>query len=155
MVGNMILMADFEKIVPGVVRLTKPPWSKTHFTSSRHATFGLIIICAFVLQVCIGVFIFHTFDSNHDPKEIHILTWMHRLWGYAVLTCGLAHVYFGMDAYGIWPGGKETVWILYYVWVAVLRAVFLGGSVMKLLVHRKDNKNGQGDGYNGGSDFEA
>src|SRR5690554_2771672 len=79
-----------------VVGFTKSPSPKTHFTSSRHAMFGLIIICALVLQVCIGVFIFHTFDPNRDPKKIHIPTWMHRFMGYAALICGLVQVHFGM-----------------------------------------------------------
>ncbi|KAI8600328.1 hypothetical protein EDD21DRAFT_377525 [Dissophora ornata] len=114
---------------------------------SAHRLLGFIIVGMLVLQVCIGVFIYHTFDPNRDPNKIHVPTWIHRLWGYVVLICGLIQVRLGLVRYGMWPTGKEAVWYVFDVWVVLLVLVFLGGSVLKkwLDVRNRSSKNGQDD----------
>ncbi|KAG0306285.1 S-methyl-5-thioribose-1-phosphate isomerase [Dissophora globulifera] len=110
---------------------------------TSHSLFGVILITALVLQVCIGIFIFHTFNPNRDPNKIHVPTWMHRIWGYAVLIGGLVQVNLGIARYGMWPTGKEGVWLAYDVWVALLVLVFLGGSVLKKWMEVRRTRKGQ------------
>ncbi|KAG0208594.1 hypothetical protein BGX28_000518 [Mortierella sp. GBA30] len=138
--GFLTAIAAFITVI---VAYEKAPQPEKHFVSSPHATFGLVIICMLVIQVLIGIFIFHTFDPSRDPAlGPTIPTWMHRFWGYAVLICGLVQVNLGMTEYGGWPTGKESVWYGYYVWIAILVVIFLGGSVVKRLRARRQRQEG-------------
>ncbi|KAF9960396.1 hypothetical protein BGZ72_007054 [Mortierella alpina] len=141
--GFLTAVAAFITII---VAFEKSPQQKTH-VDSPHAKFGVVIVCMLVVQVCIGIFIFHTFDPSRDPaKGPTIPTWVHRFWGYAVLVCGLAQVAMGLDKYGEWPTGKEGVWIFYYIWVVILVVIFLGGSVFKKLRSNQQRKRNDGGG---------
>ncbi|KAF9574289.1 hypothetical protein EC968_007058 [Mortierella alpina] len=145
--GFLTAVASFITII---VAFEKSPQPRNH-VDSAHARFGVAIICMLVVQVCIGIFIFHTFDPSRDPaKGPTIPTWVHRFWGYAVLVCGLVQVAMGMQKYGEWPTGKEGVWIFYYIWVAILVVIFLGGSVLKRL---RSNRNQQRRGDDGGGAY--
>ncbi|KAG0376126.1 hypothetical protein BGX24_008256 [Mortierella sp. AD032] len=98
--------------------------------------------------------IVYSTHAKYDPTKtrqsavVRIPTWVHRCWGYAVLITGLVQVYLGMKQYGMWPTGKEVIWYLYYVWVAVLVAgVFVLGSILKCVGdRRKDGRRGVVDG---------
>ncbi|KAF9940124.1 hypothetical protein BGZ67_008303 [Mortierella alpina] len=132
--GFLTAVAAFITVI---VAFEKSPQPKTH-VDSAHAKFGVAIICMLVVQVCLGIFIFHTFDPSRDPaRGPTIPTWVHRFWGYAVLVCGLTQVALGLQMYGEWPTGKEGVWIFYYIWVGILAVLFLGGSVFKKLMSRR------------------
>ncbi|KAF9967171.1 hypothetical protein BGZ70_010514, partial [Mortierella alpina] len=144
--GFLTAVAGFITVI---VAFEKAPQQKTH-VGSAHAQFGVVIICMLVIQVCIGIFIFHTFDPSRDPaKGPTVPTWVHRFWGYAVLVCGLAQVALGLQKYGEWPTGKEGVWVFYYIWVALLAIIFLGGSVFKRLRNNRHQQRRRDDG--GGS----
>ncbi|KAF8936231.1 hypothetical protein EDD21DRAFT_143660 [Dissophora ornata] len=125
------------------------PDGAPQINESPHSTFGVILIGALVMQVCIGIFIFHTFDPNRDPNKIHIPTWMHRIWGYCVLIGGMVQVNMGMNLYGMWPTGKEGVWYAYDAWVAIVVLVFVGGSILKKWrdVKNSRSKKEELDGY--------
>ncbi|KAG0340409.1 hypothetical protein BG004_006417 [Podila humilis] len=122
--------------------------AKSHFSASDHATLGLVIILAMLLQVGVGIYIFHTFDpTTHDPNNPTVPTWVHRGWGYCVLGMGFAQIHMGMKLYGAWPTGKEAVWYVYGVWVGVICAVFVLGSLLKRW--RSKNRRGGGNGGSG------
>ncbi|KAF9283947.1 hypothetical protein BGZ68_004981 [Mortierella alpina] len=148
--GFLTAVAAFITVI---VAFEKSPQQKTH-VNSTHAKFGVVIICMLVVQVCIGIFIFHTFDPSRDPTKPTIPTWVHRFWGYATLICGLVQVALGLQKYGEWPTGKEGVWIFYYIWVSILALIFLGGSVFKKLRNNQQRKRNDGNGsyYNQESD---
>ncbi|KAG0016872.1 hypothetical protein BGZ81_011015 [Podila clonocystis] len=115
-----------------VVAVAQSPMSKDHFTTSNHALLGLMIILAMVLQVAIGIYIFHTFNpATHNPNNPTIPTWVHRGWGYCVLAAGFAQVHLGLNLYGAWPTGKEAIWYIFGVWVGLICCVFVFGSVVK------------------------
>jgi hypothetical protein len=102
---------------------------------STHAIVGFVLVGALVLQVAVGFFIFTKYDPTRSRQAaiVRIPTWVHRCWGYTVLITGLVQVHLGMKLYGLWPTGKEVVWYLYYVWVAVLVVgVFGVGSLLKM-----------------------
>ncbi|KAF9584514.1 S-methyl-5-thioribose-1-phosphate isomerase [Lunasporangiospora selenospora] len=124
--GFLLALAAF---ICAIVAVSKTP--RSHFSASGHAILGLVIICAMVIQVALGVFIFMTFNPNRDPPSYVVPTWMHRLWGYSVLIVGLVQVHMGISLYGEWPTGREGVWIAYYVWIAVVGAIFIFGSFIK------------------------
>lgn len=112
----------------------KSPQGPPQISASTHAEFGIILFAALVLQICIGIFIFHTFDISRVDRprlRLVITTWMHRLWGYAVLIGGLFQINLGMTLYGMWPTGQEAVWYVYDAWVAILVAIFVLGSAFK------------------------
>ncbi|KAI7828151.1 hypothetical protein BC939DRAFT_474880 [Gamsiella multidivaricata] len=94
-----------------IVAIYKSPDAEdgVEFEANPHTVLGVALIAAIILQVCIGIFIFHTFDPNRDPRKIHVPTWMHRIWGYVVLIAGLEQVHLGMLLYGAWPTGKEGI----------------------------------------------
>ncbi|KAF8934930.1 hypothetical protein BGZ52_002375 [Haplosporangium bisporale] len=132
----LIVVATSQSIMP-----TK------HFTSSNHAFLGLVIICAMVLQVGVGIYIFHTFNpATHDPNNPTILTWVHRGWGYCVLAAGFAQVHLGMSLYGAWPTGKEAIWYVFGVWVGLICCVFVFGSIAKRWRSRRIKDNGRESG---------
>lgn len=117
----LIVVATCESIVP-----------MKQFTTSSHAFLGIVIIFAMVLQVSVGIYIFHTFNpATHDPNHPTILTWVHRGWGYCVLAAGFAQVHLGLVLYGEWPTGKEAIWYVFGVWVGLICCVFVFGSVAK------------------------
>jgi hypothetical protein len=91
-----------------------------------------------------GIFIFHTFDPNRDPDKFHVPTWMHRIWGYAVLICGIVQVHYGIERYGQWPSRTEAVWILFHVWFIFLGVVFVCGSILKLVLARRRGRELEG-----------
>ncbi|KAF9310135.1 hypothetical protein BG003_008887 [Podila horticola] len=127
--GFCTALIAFTLIVVAVSQSFTP---KNHFTTSNHAFLGIIIILAMVLQVAVGIYIFHTFDpTTHDPNNPTIPTWVHRGWGYCVLAAGFAQVHLGLNLYGEWPTGKEAIWYVYGVWVGLICCVFVFGSVFK------------------------
>ncbi|KAF9118068.1 hypothetical protein BGX30_004853, partial [Mortierella sp. GBA39] len=71
-------------------------------SASTHAELGVVVSVALVLQVVIGIYIFHTWDITRVDRprlRLVITTWMHRLWGYAVLSVGLYQTYLGLVLY--------------------------------------------------------
>lgn len=117
----LIIVASSQSIMP-----------TTQFTASNHAFLGIVIIFAMILQVGVGIYIFHTFNpATHDPNNPTIPTWVHRGWGYCVLAAGFAQVYLGLTQYGAWPTGKEAIWYVFGVWVGLICCVFVFGSVAK------------------------
>lgn len=116
------------------IAANKSPPGPFPISASKHGVLGVILFSALVLQICIGIFIFHTFDITRADRprlRLVITTWMHRLWGYTILICGLVQIHLGMTLYGMWPTGREAVWHLYDAWVAILVAVFVLGSAFK------------------------
>ncbi|KAG0314167.1 hypothetical protein BGZ97_009568 [Linnemannia gamsii] len=135
--GFLIVIAAFTCIF---VAAYKSPQGPTPVSASKHGEFGVILFAAMVLQICIGIFIFHTFDITRADRprlRLVITTWMHRLWGYAVLIGGLVQVNLGMVLYGMWPTGREAAWYVYDAWVVILIAVFVLGSAFKWWRARK------------------
>ncbi|KAF9326745.1 S-methyl-5-thioribose-1-phosphate isomerase, partial [Linnemannia elongata] len=129
--GFLIVIAAFACIF---VAAYKSPQGPTPVSASKHGVFGVILFSAMVLQICIGIFIFHTFDITRVDRprlRLVITTWIHRLWGYAVLIGGLVQVNLGMVLYGMWPTGREAAWYVYDAWVVILIAVFVFGSAFK------------------------
>ncbi|KAF9302529.1 hypothetical protein BGZ74_005231 [Mortierella antarctica] len=131
-----------------IVATAQSPMHKDHFTTSNHALLGLVIVIAMVLQVAVGIYIFHTFDpTTHDPNHPTIPTWVHRGWGYIVLAAGFAQVHLGMKLYGAWPTGKEAIWYIYGVWVGLICCVFVFGSVFKRWRAKRARRRGNTRGY--------
>lgn len=129
--GFLIVTAAFACIF---IANHKSPQGPSPISASTHAEFGVILVVAMVLQICIGIFIFHTFDISRVDRphlRLVITTWMHRFWGYAVLIGGLFQINLGMTLYGMWPTGQEVVWYVYDAWVAILVATFVLGSAFK------------------------
>ncbi|KAF9963503.1 hypothetical protein BGZ65_002843 [Modicella reniformis] len=132
--GFLLAASGFGCILGAVNKL---PGGPPNIGETDHSAFGVFIAAGLVMQVSIGVFIFHTFDPNRDPNKVHVPTWMHRIWGYVVLICGLLQIHLGISRYGMWPTGKEVIWTLFNVWVALLAIVFLGGSIIKFVMARR------------------
>ncbi|KAI9241548.1 MAG: hypothetical protein BYD32DRAFT_448578 [Podila humilis] len=108
--GFLIVIAAFACIF---IAAYKSPQGPPKISASTHAEFGVILVTAMVLQICIGIFIFHTFDISRADRprlRLVITTWMHRFWGYIVLIGGLIQINLGMTLYGMWPTGQEAVW---------------------------------------------
>ncbi|KAI1313418.1 hypothetical protein EDD11_002626 [Mortierella claussenii] len=135
--GFLMIIAAFVCIL---VAVSKTPDGPPPVTESSHSTLGVILVAALCLQICIGIFIFHTFDparADRPKLSLKITTWMHRFWGYAVLIAGLIQVNLGMKLYGQWPSGKEGVWYAYDVWLAFLVLTFILGSAVKFWRDRR------------------
>ncbi|KAK3820473.1 MAG: hypothetical protein J3Q66DRAFT_171375 [Benniella sp.] len=132
--GFLSAVAGFACIMGAVNKL---PGGPPNIGGTTHGAFGVFLLAAIVLQVCMGIFIFHTFDPNRDPDKFHVPTWMHRIWGYAVLICGIVQIHYGIDRYGQWPSRTEAIWILFHVWFIFLGVVFVGGTILKLVLARR------------------
>jgi len=140
-VGFLSAVAGLACILSAVNKL---PGDPPNIGDTTHGAFGVFLIAAIVLQVCMGIFIFHTFDPNRDPDKFHVPTWMHRIWGYAVLICGIVQVHYGIERYGQWPSRTEAVWILFHVWFIFLGVVFVCGSILKLVLARRRGRELEG-----------
>ncbi|KAI8346417.1 hypothetical protein B0O80DRAFT_430897 [Mortierella sp. GBAus27b] len=130
----LLVIAAFVCILVAVGKL---PGGPPNIGDTAHASFGVFLFTALILQVVIGNYIWYTFDPNRDPNKIHIPTWMHRIWGYAVLICGLGQVSMGIERYGEWTSHSAPVWVFYNVWVALLAVVFILGSIIKFVLGRR------------------
>lgn len=103
-------------------------------TLSTHAKLGVFVISALVLQIVFALLMILTYDASRTNRQrLHsrIVTGMHRVWGYVVLSCGFCQVNLGIKMYEEWITGKQTALIVYYVWVSILAAIFVFGSVFK------------------------
>ncbi|KAG0277862.1 hypothetical protein BGZ95_005206 [Linnemannia exigua] len=147
--GFLTVLAAFGCILAAVTKSSSLN-NNAPIVYSTHAIVGFVLVGALVLQVVVGIFIFAKYDPTQARQSaiVRIPTWVHRCWGYAVLITGLVQVHLGMERYGIWPTGKEVIWYLYYVWVAVLAlGVFGLGSILKYVSdQRKDGRRGVVDG---------
>ncbi|KAF9423491.1 hypothetical protein BGZ76_003649, partial [Entomortierella beljakovae] len=128
-----------------IVAVYKKPDGPPPISESTHATLGVILASALVIQIGVGIFIFHTFDPSISiQRTFHrVTTLIHRCWGYSILIVGAYQIKLGIDKYGMWPTGKESVWYIYYVWVGVVAAVFVLGSLIKLMRGRKSEVHNQ------------
>ncbi|KAF9112371.1 hypothetical protein BGX27_003477 [Mortierella sp. AM989] len=143
--GFLTVIAAFCCIL---VAVYKTPEGPPPLNESTHSILGVALLCALILQITFGIYIFHTFNPSVDlQKAFHrVTTMIHRLWGYSILIGGVIQVKLGLDRYGMWPTGKETIWYVFYVWIAAFAAIFVLGSLVKF-VRRPKGETNKGD-YN-------
>lgn len=129
--GVCIVLAALACILAAVYKYRE---GTIELTLSTHAKFGVFVISALVLQVVFAVLMILTYDASRAQRQrlnSRIVTGMHRLWGYVVLICGFTQVNLGIERYYEWTTGKQATLIVYYVWVSILAAIFVFGSVFK------------------------
>ncbi|KAF9994877.1 S-methyl-5-thioribose-1-phosphate isomerase [Entomortierella chlamydospora] len=130
--GFLCVLAGFGCILGAVY---KNPAGPTLIGSSNHATLGVIIFTALVMQISYGIYIYHTYNPSVEVQKTRhrVLTWVHRLWGYSVLIAAVVQIALGLSQYGLWPTRKEGIWYAFYVVVAFWVVLFLIGSAVKFL----------------------
>ncbi|KAG0055500.1 S-methyl-5-thioribose-1-phosphate isomerase [Gryganskiella cystojenkinii] len=138
--GFITVIAAFICIIVAVYKKPSGPQP-----ASSHSTIGFFLVLALFLQVAMGIFIFHAYDPERDPrtktaKAHRIFTWGHKGWAYVVLLTGLAQVDLGIEKYGAWPLKTESIWYVYYVLIGIWVAVFVFGSAFKLWQSRWGQK---------------
>ncbi|KAF9343772.1 hypothetical protein BGX26_005222 [Mortierella sp. AD094] len=134
--GFLCVIAGIGCIIGAVY---KNPASPPPIGSSSHFVLGIILFIALILQVCFGIYIYHTYNPSVEVQRTfhRVLTWIHRGWGYSVLITGLAQIHLGLTQYGMWPTGKEPIWYALYAVYAFWGLFFLVGSLVKFLIRTK------------------
>ncbi|GJJ69182.1 hypothetical protein EMPS_01528 [Entomortierella parvispora] len=145
--GFLTVISAFTCIIVAVSKNPDSESEKDSPTASTHASVGLFLVCALLLQILIGVFIFHAFNPSRDIRttmaKAHLVsTWGHRAWGYLILLTGFTQVNLGLSRYGQWPLGTETIWRAYDTWVVMVIAVFFLGSAFKMWRTRQQTRAG-------------
>ena len=114
----------------GIVAINKD--GSAHFASS-HARLGLVIFILVLLQILLGFYIHHKFESNRTHRPFRNVS--HFLLGCTLLLCGFIQVSYGLKLYVRHPPGY--IWAVYWLSLAATVLAYLI-SLGRLVQSRRD-----------------